>query len=81
MNRHQEQIWYQFEQDILAVNESSALTLLAFLRKMEGDNGCYQSMEVYDLQRYKVIKKPKQVRNMLHLSPQDRIFIFPVCIN
>jgi len=81
MNRHQEQIWYQFEQDILAVNEFSALALLAFLRKMQGDNGYYLSMEVYDLQRYKLIKNQKQVRNMLHLAPQDRIFIFPVCKN
>jgi len=81
MNRHQEQIWYQFEQDILAVNESSALALLAFLRKIQSDSSYYLSMEVYDLQRYKLIKNPKQVSNMMHLAAQDRIFIFPVCKN
>ncbi len=81
MNRHQEKIWYQFEQDIIAVSEFQALALLSFLRKIQGNDGCYSAMEIYDLQRYKVIKHKNHIRNMLHLAPQDRIFIFPVCKN
>lgn len=81
MNRHCERIWFKFEQDIIAVNESGALALLFFLRQSQRMGISYTSMEIIDLQRYKLVTKKNMVRSMLHLSEKDKAFIFPVCKN
>ncbi len=73
--------WYQFEREVLAVNEQAALYLLAFLRQAQRQELHISTIEVFDLHRYKLIKEPRFVRNILHMRSHDLVFIFPVCKN
>ena len=57
----QNKVWLQYRRDILANDNTGATFLAAYLRHMGIHRLYLQHLEIIDLQRYKVIKKPGKV--------------------
>jgi hypothetical protein len=60
-----------YVKNIIAADVPSAVFLASYLRYsgLTKDYACY--LEIIDLQKYKIVKKPQKVRAALH----DRIYI------
>jgi hypothetical protein len=76
MFRGKAHIWQQYEQDILAVNSKEAAYMLYYLSFVRMSRCYLKIMEVADLQRYKLLRKPAQIKNFLLLNPQEKAFMF-----
>ncbi len=57
-----ENIWLKYVKNIIAADMSSAIFLASFLRRSNMNKSYVASLEVIDLQKYKVIKKKNKVR-------------------
>ena len=63
---NKENIWLNYVKNIIAADVTSAIFLAAFLRRNNMNKKYAASLEVIDLQRYKVIKKEYKVRAALN---------------
>lgn len=61
----QNKTWMRYQQEVLATDLLSAVLLLGYLRFVSVKKMTGYGMEVVDLQRYKVIRKPVKVRQAL----------------
>jgi hypothetical protein len=71
------QVWLHYVKNIIAADVSSAVFLASFLRQTEISKNYAASMEVLDLQKYKVISQENKVR----IALRDRLddpFVFLV---
>ncbi len=72
--------WLHYVKNIIAADVHSAVFLASYLRYTGNSKNYASSLEVIDLQQYKVIRQPHKVRvalrERLHIP-----FVFVVCKN
>ncbi len=61
----EENIWLNYVKNIIATDVSSAVFLASYLRRNNLSKKYAASLEVIDLQKYRVIKKENKVRAAL----------------
>lgn len=69
--------WLHYVKNIMATDMSTALYLAAFLKKCPYSHHFYSSVEVIDLQRYKVIKDRVKVKRAI-VNERNTPFVFVV---
>lgn len=57
--------WTHFRQDVMAHNRASAALLVMFLKQVNKNQIHTTSLEVIDLQRYRIITRPRKVQAAL----------------
>ncbi|MBL7719225.1 MAG: hypothetical protein JNL72_10355 [Flavipsychrobacter sp.] len=65
MLRGQDKIWMHYVKDIIAADIYSAIFLASYLRYTRVSKSYTDSLEVVDLQKYKVLKQPQKVRQCI----------------
>jgi len=70
-------VWFQFRKDIIASDIQEGAFLADYLRFLAVTRTYIHTIEVADLQRYKMLKQPQKVKNALTGS-FDMPFIFPL---
>ena len=70
-------VWVKYQRNVLATDVYSAVFLTAFLRHSETLKLYSWQMEVIDLQRYKLIKKPIRVQRIVKNKDREP-FVFVV---
>lgn len=73
-------VWLHYVKNIIAADVSSAVFLASYLRYSGLSQNYASSLEIIDLQKYKMIKKADKVRNALR-ERSKLPFIFVVCKN
>ena len=76
----QNKVWVQYTNNVMAADAIDASFLIKYLHQVALQRSFLSAMEVIDLQRYKIIKRPALIHNAL----QDRMhlpFIFIVSGN
>ena len=73
-----EKYWLCYPHDILAINYQEAAYIAKFLRIVQMNRTYYDSFEIIDIRKYRLVKKRKQVAAMLKLAPFEQYFLFPV---
>ena len=68
-------VWLPFRKDIIAADKAEGVFLADFLRYLTITRGYVNSMEVADLQGYKMLKQPQKVKIAIANS-FDTPFIF-----
>ena len=63
---NRENVWLNYIKNIIAADITSAVFLATFLRKSNLSKKYAASLEVIDLQKYKIIKKEYKVRAALN---------------
>ncbi len=76
----QNKTWMRYQQEVMATDLVSAVLLLGYLRFVSVKKLPGYSMEVVDLQRYKVIRKPAKVRQALRENSRMP-FVFAYGLN
>lgn len=72
-----DQVWLHYVKNIIAADVSSAVFLASYLKYTETSKTFASSIEVLDLQKYKVIRQENKVRVALR-NRRDEPFVFPV---
>jgi hypothetical protein len=69
-------VWMHYLHDIIAADVASGVFLAQFLRRLRMTRDYVHSMEIIDLQRYKVIKKPSRVKAAINdLKSESFVFL------
>lgn len=76
----QNKTWMRYQQEVMATDLLSAVLLLGYLRFISVKKIPGYGMEVADLQRYKVLRKPVKVRQALRESSRTP-FVFAYGLN
>ena len=71
----QDKVWMHYVNDIIAADVASAVFLSSFMRHALRGRTMFAYHEVADLQRYKLHRTPKKVRNALANRPMQP-FVF-----
>ncbi len=61
----EDKVWTRFRPDVTAADRAAASLLISYLRWAADKRIHPRHLEVYDLQRYKVIRRPRKVRAAL----------------
>lgn len=72
-----DQVWLHYVKNIIAADVSSAVFLASYLKYTETTRSFVSSMEVLDLQKYKVIRQENKIRMALRHG-LDEPFVFLV---
>lgn len=71
-----DKVWMHYVNDIIAADVASAVFLSSFMRYSLRGRTMFAYHEVADLQRYKLHRSPKKVRNVLANRPlQPFVFV------
>lgn len=76
----QNKVWTRYQQDALATDLLAAVVLLGYMRFVGLKKAPGYTMEVADLQRYKIIRKPAKVRQAIKESSRAP-FVFAYGLN
>lgn len=77
---YRDRVWIQYEKNIGATDTVSARFLERYMRRMSISKEYAATLEIFDLQQYRVIKQAAKVKNAL----REKIklpFIFVACKN
>ncbi len=77
---YRNRVWKKYLDNVMAVDRSSAQLLATYSRRMSISKDYAAYLEVYDLQRYKVIKEAGKIKNSLR-EKRNMPFIFVACKN
>lgn len=69
--------WMHYIHDIIAADVASGVFLAHFLRQLRLSRNYVYSLEIVDLQRYKMISKPSKVKVSIRSANEDS-FVFVV---
>ena len=69
--------WMHYIHDIIAADVASGVFLAHYLRQLRLSRNYVHSLEIVDLQRYKMISKPAKVKASIHSVNEDS-FVFVV---
>ena len=61
----QNKVWMHYLNDIIAADVASAVFLSSYMRIKVRGRAAVQCHEVADLQRYRMLRSPKKVRNAI----------------
>ncbi|GAA4464269.1 hypothetical protein GCM10023093_14230 [Nemorincola caseinilytica] len=78
--RKRDRVWIQYLKNIMATDSDSAKFLERYSRRMGITKEYAGSLEVFDLQQYKVVRAAAKVRNALREKGR-KPFIFVACKN
>jgi len=73
-------IWKQYQKNIVAKDSYNAAFLFAYMNYVSSQRLQYSSAEIMDLQQYKLIKRPQQVRRIARENRSEP-FIFLYSLN
>jgi hypothetical protein len=73
-------VWKLFQKNLMAKDYQDAVFLSAYMRYSHTNRSDLHTTEVIDLQRYKRIKKPLQVKRYLK-EMKEEPFVFFFCRN
>ncbi len=77
---HKDHVWLHYVKNIIAADIHSAVFLASYLRYSALNKGYIPTLEIIDLQKYKVIKHSAKVSSALR-SRVNIPFVFVVCKN
>jgi hypothetical protein len=77
---YKNRVWIHYLKNIIAADMRSAVFLSTYLRRIGLSNDNKRVHEVYDLQKYKVIRDASKVRGSLR-EKLNTPFIFIACKN
>jgi len=77
---NRDRVWNRYVKNIVAVDKPSAIFLAAYIRRTDINKEYVSSVEIFDLQQYKVISKAAKVRGVLR-DKLNKPFIFIACKN
>lgn len=72
---YRDRVWIHYVNDIIAADMSSAVFLAGYIRRVDLTKEFVNTLEVFDLQRYKVVKKSLMIRNILR-EKRNKPFVF-----
>jgi hypothetical protein len=72
----QDKVWLHYIKDIMAADVYSAVFLASYLRYTSMSKSYIATMEIIDLQKYKIITQKNKVRKALK-ERKDVPFVFP----
>lgn len=75
-----DKVWMHYIHDIIASDVASGVFLAHFLRQVRITRDYINSLEIVDLQRYRMIRKPAKVLAAIGLS-QESSFVFVISKN
>jgi hypothetical protein len=75
-----DKVWLHYLKDIIAADIYSAVFLASYLRYTGMNKSYISTLEVIDLQKYKVIRQKAKVRKSLK-EKKGMPFIFVICKN
>ncbi len=78
--KDRDRVWNQYIRNIGATDGSSARFLELYMKRISISQEYVNCLEVYDLQKYKIIKHPGKVRAALR-EKKNTPFIFVACRN
>ena len=70
-------VWMHYLHDIIAADLASGVFLAHFMRRLRITRKFIDPLEVIDLQRYRIIKKPAKINAILN-DLQDESFVFVI---
>lgn len=73
--------WRYFDKDILSGTREDAIRLEAFLNRVRVSRTHLDTMEIIDLQKYRLVRQPHKIAALLRLAPAEQAFLFPVNLN
>lgn len=73
-------VWIQYLRNITAADRNSAVFLSSYLRRIGISKDYVRALEIYDLQKYKVIKDAGKIKNSLK-ERKNKPFVFVGCKN
>lgn len=79
-DKKQDKVWINYRSDIIAADTTSGSFLAKYLRFTLLNRSHISTLEVIDLQKYKVIKGEKRVRSAIR-ERLDIPFVFLSCNN
>jgi len=71
-------VWLHYVKNIIAADVYSAVFLASYIRYTDISHNYLSSIEIIDLQKYKVIKQQSKVRLALEERCDDVPFVFAV---
>lgn len=70
--------WLYYPHNIIALNYKEEAFLLQYLSVIKKNSRYYESFEVIDIRKYRLIKKREQVVTIIQLPSFEQYFLFPV---
>ena len=77
---NRDRVWNRYVKNIIATDKPTAIFLAAYIRRIDINKEYVSSVEIFDLQQYKVISKAAKVRGVLR-DKLNQPFIFISCKN
>jgi hypothetical protein len=77
---NRDRVWNRYVKNIVAVDKPTAIFLAAYIRRTDINKDYVSTIEIFDLQQYKVISKAAKVRGVLR-DKLNKPFIFIACKN
>ncbi len=77
---YKNRVWIHYVKNIIAADMHSAIFLASYLRRIGISNEYKATLEVFDLQKYKVIRNASKIRGSLR-EKLNTPFIFMACKN
>jgi hypothetical protein len=77
---YKNRVWINYVKNIVAADMSSAIFLASYLRKIGINKEYVPTFEIFDLQKYKVIRDATKMRGSLR-DKMNKPFIFITCKN
>ncbi len=77
---YRDRVWIHYVNDIIAADISAAVFLSSYIKRVNANREFASSLEVFDLQRYKVIRKSSLIKNALR-EKRNKPFIFFASLN
>ena len=76
----EENTWLHYVKNIIAADIPSAVFLATYLKEINYSKHFIATLEIIDLNRYRIVKKPNKIKMLLSESGL-RPFVFVVCKN
>lgn len=77
---NRDRVWNRYVKNIVAIDKPTATFLAAYIRCTDINKDYVSTIEIFDLQQYKVISKAAKVRGVLR-DKLNKPFIFIACKN
>jgi len=77
---YRNRVWIHYVKNIVAADMNSAVFLASWLRRITIKKEHLSTLEIYDLQRYKVIRNTAKMKGSLR-EKMNKPFIFMACKN
>jgi len=77
---YRNRVWIHYIKNVIAADISSAVFLVSYTKRIGLSKEYAATLEIFDLQRYKVIRQAAKVRSALS-EKRNKPFIFVACKN